>query len=597
MHCVLPVVLAAAFFAGALGQSSPSTRSSSIAALLELVNEGWDPYAVEAALQRCNGNLDNAREALETFEEHQRQLWIDDLASKMEHLGWPREDANATLTMLTYLDVAAAMGITEEQLLATATTYAKMWETDQMVALLALVAQNILSRCTDDVFHLLPRFAQEKMGKVGDFFQCSRPPKAVDGCLLLQAHTTQGDREYRSEKYVEENILFVLRDSYAVLSFLFDATLGVHAPAAQGHILLAWSKALAPLFVDGLYKRITNEHVVSPKLSRHPARTQMRDMKYLEGSEMAFAFGQALDLIMEGNVSMLSGRVDLSRLIEYEMGTEDDAIDNEQQTGIGDDGEEDVFGLTSQEVFRVYIFDLLKAQQDSMEDLFLSVLKGFGKGAQKRSSFLYLSSSPEQLKRLVYYALRLCFDIDDAFSSAMHEIFRDMRLPLEYTQTLFAPHRFLDDLFLVGTADAIDGNLALQRAFADRLKEGDAVWWAMTGLNGAQFADMSRASDSFGVEVDEILASIESLRSGLRYESLAQRVALARARLQQMKRRKAPRGQASQAVDEANFIGNLYCTPSGRNRRGMAFLAEIAKEKHETERRQAAEARASGQDL
>eukprot|EP00975_Prorocentrum_lima_P047556 9941509-Prorocentrum_lima.AAC.1 len=75
----------------------------------------------------------------------------------------------------------------------------------------------------------------------------------------------------------------------------------------------------------------------------------MRDMKYLEGSEMAFAFGQALDLIMEGNVSMLSGRVDLSRLIEYEMGTEDDAIDNEQQTGIGDDGEEDVFGLTSQE--------------------------------------------------------------------------------------------------------------------------------------------------------------------------------------------------------------------------------------------------------
>eukprot|EP00968_Pinguiococcus_pyrenoidosus_P015469 scaffold1433_cov178-Pinguiococcus_pyrenoidosus.AAC.1 len=436
------------------------------------------------------------------------------------------------------------------------------------------------------------------MGKVGDFFQCSWPLIVVDGCLLF-AHTTQGDREYRSEKIVEENILFVLRDSFAVLSFWFDATLGVENPAAQGHILSTWSKALAPLFRYDLLNRIANEHVVTPKLSEDQAQAQMRDIKYLEGSEMAFAFGQALDLMMEGNISMLSGRVDLSKLIQQKMKIEDDAIDNEQQTGTGDDGEKEFYELTSQEVFRLYVFDILRAQQNSMEDLFLSVLKGFGKGAQKRSSFLYRSSSPEQLKRLVYYALRLCFDIDDAFSSAVHEIFHDMGLPLEYTQTLFAPHRFLDDLFLVGTADAIDGNLALQRAFADRLKEGDAVWWAMTGLNGAQFADMSRASDSFGVEVNEILASIESLRSGLRYESVAQRVTLARARLQQMKRRKAPRGQASQAVDEANFIGNLYCTPSGRNRRGMAFLAEIAKENRQTERGQdaEAEAEASEQDL
>eukprot|EP00968_Pinguiococcus_pyrenoidosus_P025546 scaffold6253_cov162-Pinguiococcus_pyrenoidosus.AAC.3 len=43
-----------------------------------------------------------------------------------------------------------------------------------------------------------------------------------------------------------------------------------------------------------------------------------------------------------------------------------------------------------------------------------------------------------------------------------------------------------------------------------------------------------------------------------------------------MKHRRAPRGQASHAVDKANFIGNLYCTPSGRKRRRMAFLDATA---------------------
>eukprot|EP00968_Pinguiococcus_pyrenoidosus_P025545 scaffold6253_cov162-Pinguiococcus_pyrenoidosus.AAC.2 len=229
--------------------------------------------------------------------------------------------------------------------------------------------------------------------------------------------------------------------------------------------------------------------------------------------------------MIKRNVSVLSGRVNLTELIANETETVDDLLATGHDKG-SNDGLEYLSSLSLAEIGRLVIFGRLQMQQDGREaDDWLSDYTdmdgaSFKKSlrahaiatAQGRGEYLDGIASAAAIKRLVYYGLTLRYELDDAFSSAVREAFRSMKLPLECAETLFTPHNLLDIFFDVGLSDALDGNLALQRMYIDMLRDGNAESWSFVSANRLQFADMTRASNSFGMEVHEILASIESLR-------------------------------------------------------------------------------------
>eukprot|EP00968_Pinguiococcus_pyrenoidosus_P004811 scaffold309_cov235-Pinguiococcus_pyrenoidosus.AAC.15 len=558
----------------------------SLAAFRELVDEGWDPYCAEAALQLHEAHVGSARQTLASFEEQQRQQWVEILAERLVQLGWPRSDACQALQLLSRLDLAAANKVEEESVLEAASVLAELWQTDQVVALLAIVGMEVLARNTEDIAHLWPQFAHVKMANMGDYFHGDNHPGealVVGAKMAPERPSLQGE------------VLRTIRDSCAVLDYFFDATQGVTQPAQKGYVMSAWIRALAPLTVEGMPDRVVNEHIVSlcPKLGRRSARD-----KLLEQSSLAFVLGFAMDQMMHGTFQAVrhdsaedgplgttdsAGELEASDPQLQENAAPEGEMAPDQSSLFGELGWEGYFRLTFvSEKLGWSESELLsgspsESQRLGFQSVSMDKISAWAEHAkQHRLHFLSGGISFEDCRRLIFRALKLGREIDASFASALSTVLQRLRLPDQFSEMLFAPSSFLDMLFQVGLSDAVENDVALSKLFGGLLQTGEAVSLAKCAANQAQIAHLLSSSDSFVANVEQIGRTCPRSFGS---EAVAQRVALARTRLEQMKNKGMLYGSKADAtssnVEAARCVDELFCSASNRRKRREIFLRHV----------------------